>query len=64
MTLSEIIEDAFLSALEDGADPPRTFTIQLPFSAFADPRDDGLTVRIAGYAVTAEIEGSSETRVH
>jgi hypothetical protein len=45
--LLEIVEDAFLSALEEGAKPPREFDVRLPIGAFPV----GTTLRVAGYTV-------------
>lgn len=51
MTALETVEDAFLSALEDGADPPKAFTIFLPIEAGIPA---GHVLRVAGYTVTIE----------
>lgn len=50
MTLDDAIEDAFLSALEDGADPPREFTIRVSDEAWQRVRQT--TRVIAGYTIT------------
>jgi hypothetical protein len=55
--LLEIVEDAFLSALEEGAKPPREFTVRLPTEVV--PRNPGPTLRVAGYVVNL-ICGSPE----
>lgn len=47
--LEEEIEDAFVQALEEGANPPREFTISLPWSAFVDIKETVL--RVAGFVL-------------
>ncbi len=52
MNLRAIVEDAFLSCLEEGADPPAAFVVRLPWASFHDVADEGNTLKIAGYVLT------------
>ncbi len=55
MVLVEVVEDAFLAALEEGANPPRAFEVQLPREAFT-VAELGATVEIAGYSITLVVD--------
>ncbi len=59
MTILETIEDAFLEALEEGANPPREFAIRLPWNArylAAAPE-----IQVAGHLVFLRYENEAPT---
>jgi hypothetical protein len=57
--LLELVEDAFLTALEEGAEPPQSFTVRLPLEAFGpDLEGTGEELSVAGYVVTLDSDGT------
>jgi hypothetical protein len=62
--LAEVVEDAVIAALEEGAAPPNMFDVHLPRAAFADARDDGLVINAAGFWVRLLVEGEVKPWVH
>jgi IS5 family transposase len=61
MALLEDIEDAFLSALEEGATPPPDFEVRLEDDVFLALARQGTTViKIAGYTLRLVSEKAEE----
>jgi hypothetical protein len=57
VTLLEVIEDAFFATLEEGAIPPREFSVRIPK---LHTRDDGSRVRICGYTLVLLCDWQTE----
>lgn len=57
MTVMAIVIDAFLSALEQGANPPAVFTVRLPWAAVDNSVIEGSPLQIAGFTVYVIPEG-------
>ncbi len=60
VTPLELVEDAFLSALEEGANPPHEFAITLPYEVWIELED--LTVRVGGFVLHLMPFESQEAR--
>jgi hypothetical protein len=52
--LLDLVEDAFLEAMEAGANPPASFTVRLPAEAFKNRSDLGSYLEVAGYTIKLE----------
>lgn len=50
-SFTDLVEEAFLSCLEDGADPPECMDIRLPIEWFGKTKP-GTVLQVAGYSVT------------
>ncbi len=63
MTIGEIIEDAFLDALEQGAKPPRReLTIRLPFDAWY--RVGQPEIEVAGFLIFIHSDAATREQLH